>query len=457
MSGPNPAPALALGAAIERGEMDPVEIAEDALARITALDPERRIFVDLVPERTRAEAHAARARARSGLRRGPLDGVPVAWKDNVETAGAVTAAGSRLLATHVPDRDAPVLSRATLAGTVFLGKTNLTEIAFSGLGINPVTGTPANAFDPDTPRVPGGSSSGTAIAIARGLCSIGVGTDTGGSVRIPAAWNGLVGLKTTAGLVPTDGVVPLVPSLDTVGPLATCVADAAALHAVLSGDKPADLSGSQIRGQRILALSAEALRAVEASVMEVYEAALDTLARAGAQVERGRFAPFDAVRGLARKYGVPGVPEASAVWREAIKARPGVMYRFVEARIDEADGGTAIGWAGFLTEARSLAREAAGRLSGFAAIALPTTAIRPPPIARLEDDHEAYLAANRGALMLTNPVNGLGLCAISLPAGLTAPDDTAPGLPVGLQLVARPGGEAALLRLSVAAEGFLSS
>ncbi|MGF1455863.1 MAG: amidase [Alphaproteobacteria bacterium] len=450
------APALALGAAIERGAANPIEIAEQALARIGTLDPEHRIFVHLLPERTRAEAHAAWQRAKAGLRRGPLDGVPIAWKDNVETGGAVTAAGSRLLQNHVPDRDAPVLSRATLAGAVFLGKTNLTEIAFSGLGINPVTGTPANAFDATTPRVPGGSSSGTAVAIARGLCPLGVGTDTGGSVRIPAAWNNLVGLKTTAGLIPTDGIVPLVPSLDTVGPLATCVVDAAALHAVLAGQKPVDLAGSRIAGRRILALPAEALSAVETSVLAPYEAALEALSKAGAQVMRGRFAPFDVLRGLARKHGVPGVPEASAVWRDAVEARPSEMYRFVANRIAEADGGTAIGLAGYLAELRQVARDAADRLAGGLAVALPTTAARPAPIADLEHDEAAYTAANRSALMLTSPANGLGLCAISIPAGFTAPDGTAPALPVGLQLVAGPGGEAALLRLAVAAEAVLS-
>ncbi|MEE8202443.1 MAG: amidase, partial [Alphaproteobacteria bacterium] len=226
--------ALALGAGIDAGRIDPVALTEHFLERIAAADGEHAIYLRTTPERALTEARAARGRAKAGLRRGPLDGVPISWKDLFDSAGVATTAATPLLADRVPDADAAVLARATRAGLVCLGKTNLTEFAFSGLAINPHYGTPANPFDARTPRVPGGSSSGAAVSVARGLAAAGIGSDTGGSVRIPAAWNGLVGLKTTAGLLPLDGVVPLAPSLDTVGPLTRDVADANAVFAVLA-------------------------------------------------------------------------------------------------------------------------------------------------------------------------------------------------------------------------------
>ncbi len=456
MSDPLTLSALQLGRAIEAGTADPVDLAEEALTRIAAQDPDRRIFVRLAPDRTRAEALAARDRSRSGLRRGPLDGVPVAWKDNVETAGVITAAGSRLLETHVPVRDAAILERASRAGTVFLGKTNLTEIAFSGLGINPVTGTPANAFDPETPRIPGGSSSGSAVAMARGLAPLAVGTDTGGSVRIPAAWANLVGLKTTAGLIPTQGIVPLARSLDTVGPLARDVADAAAFYALLSERPAPDLAGADLRGVPILALDHAALAWCEAPVLDAFEAALEALARAGAVIRRGPFPAFTGLIEARKRHRVGGVPEATAEWEGPVSRHGDLMYRFIRDRLAEADDTTGVGLAGYQNTVLDLSRRAAADLAGIGALATPTAGLRPPPIAALETDFEAYIAANGRALRLTTLVNMLGLCAATVPAGFSPADAAAPAMPFGLHLVGPPHRDAAILRLSAAAERALA-
>ncbi len=232
--------ALALGEAIATGAIDPVDLAEHFLARIEAGDAEHSVYLAATPERARAESQAAALRAREGRRIGPLDGVPMSWKDLFDSAGVATTAASTLFADRVPEADAALLARASRAGMVCLGKTNLTEFAFSGLGINPHFGTPANAYDAEVARVPGGSSSGAAVSVARGLAPAAIGSDTGGSVRIPAAWNGLVGLKTTAGLLPMAGVIPLAASLDTAGPLTRDVADANAVLAVLAARAPAD-------------------------------------------------------------------------------------------------------------------------------------------------------------------------------------------------------------------------
>ena len=217
------ATAAAIGQAIEGGAADPVELAEAFLDAIAAHPFRDRIYVRLTPDRARAEALAARDRAKAGLRRGPLDGVPLSWKDLFDTAGVGTEAGTALLAGRRPGRDAAVLAQATLRGTVCLGKTHMTELAFSGLGLNPRTATPPNALDPDL--APGGSSSGAAVSVALGLAAAAVGTDTGGSVRVPAAWNGLVGFKPTHGALPEKGVVPLARRFDIAGPIARSVED----------------------------------------------------------------------------------------------------------------------------------------------------------------------------------------------------------------------------------------
>jgi aspartyl-tRNA(Asn)/glutamyl-tRNA(Gln) amidotransferase subunit A len=225
--------AAALGRGIADGSIGPVALTEAYLAAIDAHPFRDRIYARVTADRARAEAAAAEARAKAGHRLSPLDGVPISWKDLFDTAGTATEAGSKLLAGRVPEADALVLRNATALGLVCLGKTHMTELAFSGLGYNPMTATPPCVNDHDA--VPGGSSSGAAASVAFGLASAGIGSDTGGSVRVPSAWNDLVGLKTTAGRVPLDGVVPLCARFDTVGPLCRSVEDAALMLAALEG------------------------------------------------------------------------------------------------------------------------------------------------------------------------------------------------------------------------------
>ncbi len=235
-----PSDALALGTLIEAGKLDPPHAASRN-ARCRRGRPTRN-DCSFAAERAIHEVDAAYARAKSGIRRSRLDGVPLAWKDNIDVVGAPCEAGSALLKGRMPEKDAVVVRRAGMAGLVGFAKTGMTEFAFSGLGLNPWSGTPPNVFDKKTPRLPGGSSAGSGVAVGMGLCALGIGTDTGGSVRIPAAWNNIVGLKTTAGLVPLDGTVPLSPTFDTVGPLARSVSDVAALHEVFANEPAIDLT-----------------------------------------------------------------------------------------------------------------------------------------------------------------------------------------------------------------------
>jgi aspartyl-tRNA(Asn)/glutamyl-tRNA(Gln) amidotransferase subunit A len=278
--------AAELGRGIGTGAIDAVELAEVYLAAIDSHPAGPGIYARTTPERARAEASAAAARARDDVRRGPLDGVPVSWKDLFDTAGTATEAGSALLQGRVPERDAAVVAAATRAGLVCLGKTHMTELAFSGLGVNPVTATPPNINDPEL--APGGSSSGAAASVAFGLAAAGIGSDTGGSVRVPAAWNDLVGLKTSHGALPLDGVVPLAPRFDTVGPLCRSVEDAALLFAAMAGRPAADLAGARLDAARLLVCDDPELGPNRAGPEAAFEATVERLAASGARVERGR-------------------------------------------------------------------------------------------------------------------------------------------------------------------------
>jgi len=442
--------ALALGRGIAAGRIDPKALAEHFLDRIEAVDGDHRVYLRTMRERALAEAGAARARARAGLRRGPLDGVPLSWKDLFDSAGVATTAGSPIFAERVPTRDAVVLARASRAGMVALGKTNLTEFAFSALGINPHYGTPANPFDTAVARCPGGSSSGAAVSVARGLAAAAIGSDTGGSVRIPAAWNGLVGLKTTAGRLPLAGVMPLAPSLDTVGPLTRDVADANAVFAVLAAAPAADLAGATLRGARLLVAEDLVWDGTAPGVTAAARSAIERLASAGATVERIAVPEFAAALALTKEHGPLVSVEACGEWYELVEANPDKVYHNVRRRFLMGAEARADRIERLRHGLAALGRDLHARIAGADALIAPTVAISPPPIAALMADDDAYFAANMAALRNTTLGNLLRVCAVSLPFG----DDGA-GLPVGLMLMGRPFTEAALLRIAAAAEAVL--
>ena len=240
--------AAAIGRLIAKGDLDPVEVAEFFLERIER-DRGNPSFVVVTRERALKEAEASRQRRREGRAAGPLDGVPIAWKDLVDMAGERTAAGSALFADSPPkESDAPIVANLKAAGMVALGKTNLSEFAFSALGLNPHFGTPRNPRDAVTPRIAGGSSSGAAVAVAGGLAPCAIGSDTGGSIRAPASFCGIVGFKTSEGRIDKRGVFPLSRTLDTIGPLAHTVEDCVLIDMALRGERgapvrPLDLGG----------------------------------------------------------------------------------------------------------------------------------------------------------------------------------------------------------------------
>ena len=445
--------ALALGAGIESSAIDPRALTEYFLERIEEADGDRTIYLRLTPARARAEAEAAHRRAQAGTRQSPLDGVPISWKDLYDSAGDVTSHGTPALAGRIAERDATVLARATRAGLVCLGKTNQTEFAFSILGLNPNMGTPPNPFDEAVPRIPGGSSSGAAVSISRGLAAAAIGSDTGGSVRVPAAWNGLVGLKTSVGLLPLDGVLGLSTSMDTVGPLTRDVADASALFAVLdgrvgAGNRPApDLSGASLSRARFALPTTLVWEALDPGVDAAARGAVERLRAAGCAIDETPVPEFDAVEDLVGRFGAYHAAECHALWHDVIEASPGLIYAPIWERIRVGAEMSATDAARAKQGLAALAPTLHARIRRHGVFLMPTAAESPPPIAALEADAEVYRTANTAALRNTRIGNYLNCCALTLPCGRDGN-----GIPVGLMLMAPPGEEERLLRLGAAIE-----
>jgi aspartyl-tRNA(Asn)/glutamyl-tRNA(Gln) amidotransferase subunit A len=430
--------AAALGREIGEGRIHPVELTEAFLDRIETHPLAPRIYARATPARARGEAMAAAARAKSGLRKGLLDGVPISWKDLFDTAGVATEAGSALLKHRTPDRDAVVLETATLQGLVCLGKTHMSELAFSGLGLNPVTATPPNLNDDRA--VPGGSSSGAVASVAFGLAPAAIGSDTGGSVRIPAAWNDLVGLKTTVGSLSMSGVVPLCERFDSIGPLAHSVEDCAHLLAALSGEPVVDLAGAELAGKRLAVLETVALDDLRDRPAQGFEDAVARLSRAGAIVTRINAPEVNEAMRLA---AMLFTAEAYGIWREVIEAAPQKMFLRILERFRSGADFTAVDYVAGWRRLEAIRKIWAARAALFDAVVLPTSPILPPDANRLMTDDAYYVAENLLALRNTRIGNLLGVCALTLPTSQPS---------CGISLMGPAGEEGRLLRLGAAAE-----
>ncbi|MEO9685731.1 MAG: amidase family protein [Tateyamaria sp.] len=430
-----------LGRAIGEGKVDPVNLAHAFFERIHAHPLKDRIYARLTEDRAMSEARAASERAKAGQRLSPLDGVPISWKDLFDTAGEGTEAGSKLLAGRVPDADARVLANATAMGLVCLGKTHMSELAFSGLGYNPSTDTPPCVNDADA--VPGGSSSGAAASVAFGLAPAAIGSDTGGSVRVPSAWNDLVGLKTTHGRLSLEGCVPLSLKFDTVGPLTRSVEDAALLMAVMEGAPAPDLRGASLKGRRFAALQTAVLDDIREAPLAAYEASLGKLRAAGAVIE-----PLE----------VPAVSEALAVtgpllpgevyglWRDIIEANPDAMYSEILERFRLGASFTAPDYSAAWAQLEAARGAWDAATVSFDAVLAPTTPNLPPNLERLNTDSDYYKTENLLALRNTRIGNLLGICALTLPTGVPS---------CGIMMMGARDCEAALLRVGAAAEAAL--
>lgn len=437
---------------LARGETTSAALVRDALGRaVDAQGEGARVFTHLYAGRAAREAADWDAKRRAGGPLPPLAGLPISVKDLFDVAGETTLAGSKVLASRAPARrDAEVVARLRRAGAVIVGKTNMTEFAFSGLGINPHYGTPLNPWDRPARRIPGGSSSGAAVSVTDGMAAAAIGTDTGGSVRIPAALCGLTGFKPTARRVPLDGAVPLSKSLDSIGPLAATVACCALLDAVLSGETPQPLAPLDAKGLRLGLPQRYVLENMDRTVARTFERAVRRLADAGAQVTEIAFAELDTLPAINAKGGFAAA-EAWAWHRELIESAGREYDPRVAVRIRRGAAIDAAEVAELHTRRAAFQSRALEIVAPFDALALPTVPIVAAPLAPLEADDAEYSRVNM--LTLRNPTVGnfLDWCGLSIPCH-------APGeAPVGLMLLAPGGADRRLLALGAGLERALKS
>ncbi len=415
---------------------------ESALARIADPNGEGvRTFLTLYADHARAAADASDARTQAGRVLGPLDGAIVSIKDLFDVAGEPTRAGSLVLARAAPAlADAPVVRRLREAGAVIVGKTNMTEFAFSGVGANPHYGTPGNPMDRTC--IPGGSTSGGAVAAADAMCEIAIGTDTGGSTRIPAALCGLVGFKPTKRRVSTVGVFPLSPSFDSVGPMACSIEACAQADAVLAGDEPWTIERASLRGLRFGIPQGFPLQGLDATVGTRFAKAIEDIGRNGVHLSDDRFPLFDDMARINSPVSISQV-EAFAAHENRMAAHGAEYDPNVRTRIE---GGRAVSGAAYAIMIRdrdALVRAMDDRLAELDALVLPTTPIVAPTLAEISTA-AGFTDKNRLLLRNTAFANFFDLCSISLPL------HPGNGPATGLMLVARNGQDRRLFQMAAA-------
>jgi aspartyl-tRNA(Asn)/glutamyl-tRNA(Gln) amidotransferase subunit A len=443
-----------LGSLLRRRDISPVELTEFFLERIAQFDPALNAYIAVANERARAQAQAAESLMARGHFLGPLHGIPLAFKDLIDVEGMATTGGSILRRSHVAESDAHVTGRLFREGAILLGKTHMVEFAFGGAGINHHYGTPWNPWDADVPRLPGGSSSGSGVAVAAGLAPAALGSDTGGSVRIPSSFCGLVGLKPTFGSISNRGVLPLDPTLDTIGPLCHTVEDCAVLYQALCGPDPADLHtlgqspfagidalDGDVKGLRLCFPREYFWSDVDEEVEAAVRATAQVFADLNVHVDEISLEVLDDLSNWRTGANVTAV-ESYLYHRRDLQEHLEQFDEIVSARMLD---GRDIAAVDFLAQLRARDALRAKALHAFESVDFlitPTTPFAAPPVQEVDLD-DVYFHINGLCLRNTSAVNALGLCAVSLPCGLTRD-----GLPIGLQLVGKPGDEARLLRLA---------
>ncbi|MCJ2144096.1 amidase [Methylobacterium sp. E-066] len=441
------ASAAELARAIGSKTLSPVDAVDALLGRVEQLEPKLQAFTEVFAADARLAAEGADRAIRSGHAVGPLHGVPVVLKDLIDLEGRITMGGSAAHRARRAERTATIARRLIAQGMIVLGKTHTVEFAYGGWGTNQHLGTPWNPWDPETPRTPGGSSSGTGVAVAARMAPWGIGTDTGGSVRLPASFCGLTGLKVTVGRVSTWGIVPLSTTLDTPGPLARNVEDTALLYEAISGPDPLDPAtrgiapdapwstlNRGVRGLRLGRMPEAEREGVAADMLAAYDAALDILAQQGAEIVDValpfRFSDCVAMSGItnAEAYFVNG----------ALAEDPASQLGdAVRARILAGATVSAQEYLGTLQRRAAMKVAYAAALEGIDALLTPTTECAAVALAEVD---EAHLPSR-----FTRFGNLLDLCALALPDGFTAA-----GLPLSLQITCRGYDEAMALRIGQA-------
>jgi aspartyl-tRNA(Asn)/glutamyl-tRNA(Gln) amidotransferase subunit A len=443
---------------IRAGRLSPVAYAEALLRRIAALDERLHAFIRVTPERARAQAQGVESARQASVDLGPLHGIPYAAKDLFDVKGLATTAGTRLLANNIAEQDCTVVRKLTAAGMVLLGKTHTVQFAYGAAGLNRDQGTPHNPWHP-IPHAPGGSSSGSAVAVAAGLAPMGLGTDTGGSVRVPAALCGIVGLKTTIGRISRAGVYPLCWTLDSVGPITRSVEDAALVYQALQGPDARDESTLGV-------VPHDALRGLKDGVKGLRIAFGETVFFDGVedQVERAVRDAGQVFRSLGAQLGSVAVPEVAAAWAE--EKRPllipaeacAVNREFLDKHLDALDpligprmlSGrklSAPDYFALLRRFAQLREDVQWTLRDVDALIVPTTMAAAWPLTAIDAGNEAYLDYNLKVHRNCGLGNILNFCGVSVPCGFTSE-----GLPIGLMIYAKPFAEDVALRVAYAYE-----
>lgn len=431
---------------LRRRDVSPVELASQVLDRIDEHDQHHHAFARVTRERALAEAAQAERELAAGVVRGPLHGIPYAVKDLFDVEGEATGAGTHLLAGNLAAHDSSVVRRLNQAGMVLIGKTHTVQFAYGGVGINHDTGTPRNPWRTDEPYVPGGSSSGSAVAVAAGLVPVAIGTDTSGSVRVPASLCGVTGLKTSVGRVSRAGVYPLSATLDSVGPLARSVDDCAFVYEAIQGADGADPStvgqvahdgrsriADGVGGLRVALIETMFFDDLDPAIDAAVRAAADVLANLGAEVTSIEAPEVDEVMG--------GTDAAYRAWTVATEACV-VNRRFLEESFDALDPvvaermrrGFELSAVEFLESYEAWRRLRVSfeqRTAGVDAFVMPSTMLAARPVAEVDASPATYARFNAEYLRNTSIGNRLEWCGLSVPCGLT-PD----GLPIGLMIQA---------------------
>jgi len=407
-------------------------------------------FIHIDARAARAQAQAADLLRQSGAELSPIMGIPISVKDLFDISGQTTRAGSRVLDNAPPaTADATIVARLRQAGAVIIGRTNMVEFAYSGLGLNPHYGTPLNPWDRIQGRIPGGSSSGAAVSVTDGMCAAAIGTDTGGSVRIPAALCGLTGFKPTACRIDRGGTLPLSNSLDSIGPLAPSVACCAMLDAILAGIKPVEPTASDTARLRLLVPSNVILDELEDPVARAFEAALARLSASGAHIVHARLPEIDEWRQTLAPRDSLAAAEAYAWHRHLLNEDEAAYDPRVARRLRKGAAVSAADYIEMTALRRAWIKRLRGRFSGFDAMLMPTVSILAPPLAPLVADDSLYARTNVQVLRNTSLINFFDGCALSIPCH-------APGTgPVGLMVAGPSHADAQILSVGMALEAVL--
>ena len=427
-----------LGDMIGQCQIDPVELTEHFLSQIELSPIGRKIYSTVTSKLALEQAKDSKRRADFGHRLSSLDGVPISWKDLFDISGYPCEAGSGLLAGRLAIKNSKVYNFAEAHGLICLGKTHMSELAFSGLGLNPVTETPPCVNYPGS--APGGSSSGAATSVAFGLATAGIGSDTGGSVRIPAAWNDLVGFKTTAGKLSLDGVIPLCSRFDTVGPLAKSVEDAARLFGIMAGKEIILPATKSVKGLTFAVLNTVAMENVVDLPKKAFQNSIEKLKEAGASISEISVSSVDEAMDLT---GLLYSSEAYATWKHKIEKSPDLMFAKILERFRSGADILASDFIHAWDKLIHFREQYHLEVAAYDAVLIPTSPIIPPEIGRLMDDGDFYNSQNLLALRNTRIGNLMGGCSITLPTDIPS---------CGFLIMGRPNEEERLLRLAQACE-----